>query len=172
MESAPAVASSLYLLIADLMPNWTFLTLHFFHTMALVVWVGGIIAIGGIVAPIAFRELPNRSSAGKVIGLSLQRFDVLVAICIVVLVATSTLMALWYGRWSPWYAIQYTCIALMSISATVCMTIVGPRMRNLRSSSTEHRTPDRAAEFDRLHQFSTLSMQFNLACGTVAILFS
>ena len=98
------------------MPNWTFLALHFFHTMALVLWVGGIVAIGGIVAPVAFREFSDRSSAGRVIGLSLQRFDALVAICIVLLVATSTLMALWYGRWSPWYAIQYACIALMSLS--------------------------------------------------------
>ena len=154
------------------MPNWTFLTLHFFHTMALVVWVGGIVSIGGIVAPVAFRELPDRNSAGKVIGLSLRRFDALVAMCIVLLVSTSILMALWYGRWSPWYAIQYTCITLMSISATVCMTIVAPRMRSLRSNPAERQTPDGAAEFDRLHQFSTLSMQFNLACGTVAILFS
>ena len=154
------------------MPNWTFLALHFFHTMALVVWVGGIVAIGGIVAPVAFREFSDRSRAGRVISLSLQRFDALVAICIVLLVATSTLMALWYGRWSPWYAIQYACIALMSISATVSMTIVAPRMRSLRSNPTERQTPDGAAEFNRLHQFSTLSMQFNLACGTVAILFS
>ena len=154
------------------MPNLTFLVLHFFHTMALVLWVGGIVSIGGIVAPVAFRELPDRNSAGKIIGLSLQRFDVLVAICIVLLVATSTLMALWYGRWSAWYAIQYTSLALMSLSATVSMTIVAPRMRSLRSSSTRHQTPESAAEFGRLHQFSVISMQFNLACGTVAILFS
>ena len=43
------------------MPNWTFLTLHFFHMMALVIWVGGMVAIGAIVAPVAFREAPDRS---------------------------------------------------------------------------------------------------------------
>jgi uncharacterized membrane protein len=154
------------------MPNWTFLTLHFFHTMALVIWVGGMVAIGLIVAPVAFREAPDRRVAGRIVGLSLQRFDLLVVICIVALVVTSGLMARWYGRWSPWYAVQYACIALMSVSALLSMTIVAPRMRSLRRALEGGSVPTNGAEFDRLHQLAVLSMQFNLACGTIAILFS
>ncbi len=154
------------------MPNWTFLTLHFFHTMALVLWVGGMVAIGAIVAPVAFREAPDRSVAGRIVGLSLQRFDLLVAVCIVSLVVTSALMARWYGRWSPWYAVQYACIGLMSLSALLSMTIVGPKMRSLRRRLEDGATPANGADLDRLHQFAVLSMQFNLACGTIAILFS
>ncbi len=154
------------------MPNWTFLTLHFFHTMALVIWVGGMVAIGAIVAPVAFREAPDRSVAGRIVGLSLQRFDLLVVVCIVSLVVTSGLMARWYGRWSPWYAVQYACIALMSLSALLSMTIVSPKMRSLRRGLEDGAMPINSAEFDRLHQFAALSMQFNLACGTIAILFS
>lgn len=154
------------------MPNWTFLTLHFFHTMALVIWVGGMVAIGLIVAPVAFREAPDRSVAGRIVGLSLQRFDLLVVVCIVALVVTSGLMARWYGRWSPWYAVQYACIALMSVSALLSMTIVAPRMRSLRRALGDGSAPTNGAEFNRLHQLAVLSMQFNLACGTIAILFS
>ena len=154
------------------MPNWTFLTLHFFHTMALVIWVGGMVAIGAIVAPVAFREAPDRRVAGRIVGLSLQRFDVLVVVCIVALVVTSGLMARWYGRWSPWYAVQYACIALMSLLALLSMTIVAPKMRSLRRALEDDAMPTNGAEFDRLHQFAGLSMQFNLACGTIAILFS
>jgi uncharacterized membrane protein len=154
------------------MPNWTFLTLHFFHTMALVIWVGGIVAIGTIVAPVAFRESPDRSIAGRIVGLSLQRFDALVVVCIVSLMITSVLMAQWYGRWSAWYAIQYACIGLMSLSAVASMIIVAPQMRSLRYGLKEGPPPISSAQFERLHQFATLSMKFNLACGTIAILFS
>ncbi|MCH7825973.1 MAG: DUF4149 domain-containing protein [Acidobacteria bacterium] len=154
------------------MPNWTFLALHFFHTMALVIWVGGMVTIGAIVAPVAFREAPDRGVAGRIVGLSLQRFDLLVVVCIVSLVVTSGLMAQWYGRWSVWYAVQYACIALMSLSALVSMTIVAPKMRSLRRRLEDGAMPTHGAEFDRLHQFAALSMRFNLACGTIAILFS
>ena len=154
------------------MPNWTFLALHFFHTMALVLWVGGMVAIGAVVAPVAFRESPDRKLAGRIVGRSLQRFDAIVAVCIIALVVTSVLMAEWFGRWSPWYAVQYVCIALMSLSALFNMTVVSPRMRRLASRPESHRSDDEQADFHRLHQFASLSMQFNLACGTVAILLS
>ncbi len=152
------------------MPNWTFLALNFFHTMALVLWVGGMVAIGAIVAPVAFRESTDRGLAGRIVGLSLQRFDRVVLGCIAALTVTSILMAMWYGRRSPWYAIQYACIFMMSASALLSMSVVSPRMRQMRAD-LEHGAGDRAS-FDRLHQIASLSMQFNLACGVVAVLFS
>ena len=154
------------------MPNWTFLALHFFHTMALVIWVGGMVAIGAVVAPVAFREAPDRRVAGRIVGLSLRRFDALVVVCIVSLAITSVLMVRWYGRWSPWYGVQYACIVLMSLSALMSMTVVSPRMRALRRAADAGEVSSDGVEFDRLHQIATLSMQFNLACGTIAVLFS
>ncbi len=154
------------------MPNWTFLALHFFHTMALVLWVGGMVAIGAVVAPIAFREAPDRALAGRIVGLSLRRFDIIVVACIVSLAVTSVLMASWYGRWSPWYAVQYACILLMSLAALFNMAVVSPRMQRLRDRLAAGTAADDGAEFERLHQFAKLSMQFNLACGSIAILLS
>ncbi len=154
------------------MPNWSFLILHFLHTMALVLWVGGIVAIGIIVAPITFKEVADRSLAGRIVGGSLQRFDSVVLVCIPALILSSVLMVRWYGRWSPWYAIEYACIALMSLSAIFSIFILSPRIRALRDRSGESRTGEQQAQFDRLHRAALLSMQFNLACGTVAILFS
>ena len=153
------------------MPNWTFLALHFFHTMALALWVGGIVAIGVIVAPVAFAQAPERKLAGAIVGRSLQRFDRIVVLCIVALAITSFLMVLWYGRWSRWYAIEYACIVLMSASALFSMAVLTPRMRRRRENLDAGADDDRDT-FHHLHQLATLSMQFNLACGTVAILFS
>ena len=154
------------------MPNWTFLALHFFHTMALVLWLGGTVAIGAIVAPVAFRESPSRALAGRIVGLSLQRFERIVIACIISLLVTSVLMAQLYGRWSAWYAIQYACIAMMSVSALATITVISPQMQRLRRALEGSADAEDRARFDRLHQLATMSMQFNLACGTVAVLFS
>lgn len=157
------------------MPNWTYLTLHFFHTLALALWVGGTVAIGVIVAPVAFAEADSRQTAGRIVGRSLRRFDRLVVGCIVALAVTSVLMVRWFGRWSPWYAIEYACIALMSASALFSMFVLTPRIRVLREAFPVAGPPEgsEAAErFERLHRLAVVAMQFNLACGTVAILFS
>jgi uncharacterized membrane protein len=154
------------------MPNWTFLVLHFFHTMALVLWVGGMVALGAVVAPVAFRESPDRTLAGRIVGRSLQRFDPIVVGCIISLAVTSVLMARWFGRWSPWYAVQYACITMMSLSALFSMTVVSPRMRVLRKHLEGTPTEDQRADFHHLHRFANLSMRFNLACGTIAVLLS
>ena len=162
------------------MPNLTFLGLHFVHSMALALWVGGIVAIGVLVAPVAFSEAPSRAIAGRIVGRSLLRFDRVVLVCIVALILTSVLLVRWYGRWSPWYAIEYACIAMMTGSALFSMFVLTPRMRRLRQQeeSPQADAPAGTAidhdneEFQRLHRLSVLSMQFNLACGTIAILFS
>jgi uncharacterized membrane protein len=173
--------------------------------MALALWVGGMVAIGVLVAPVAFSEAPSRAIAGRIVGRTLQRFDRLVLVCILALAVTSVLLVRWYGRWSAWYAIEYICIALMSASALFSMFVLAPRLRSLRQRRESAIAADRRAaaeeaqaameevaevkgeiaaatagpissddkdEFDRLHRLSVLAMQFNLACGTMAILFS
>ena len=140
--------------------------LHFFHTMALALWVGGGIAIGAVVAPVTFRVASSREKAGEIVGLILQRFDQVIFGCILVLAITSVLMIRWYGRLSPWYAIEYVCLGLMSASAIFSATVLSPSIRSRAPTSGGIR------QFQRRHQLVALSMQFNLACGAVAILFS
>jgi len=149
------------------MPNWTWLVLHFLHTMALGLWVGGMVAIGGLAAPAIFGLAASRSEAGRIMSRILQRFDTLVMVCIGFLAGTSLIMVALYGRMSPWYAIEYVCIAMMSASALYSAYVVSPRIRALRAAGHVDNP-----EFDRLHRTSVLAMQFNLACGTVALFFS
>lgn len=149
------------------MPNWTFLTLHFFHTLALCLWVGGIVAVGVLTAPAVFGCADDRALAGRIMQRVLRRFDAVVLACIATLATTSVLFVRWYGRLSPWYAIEYVCIGLMSASALYSATVISPRLQRLRD-----RGESGSEEWDRLHRTSVLAMQFNLACGTVAIFFS
>lgn len=39
-------------------------------------WIGGTVALGGLVAPLLFKRLPSRSLAGEVFGEVLARFEI------------------------------------------------------------------------------------------------
>ena len=95
------------------MPNWTYLILHFLHTAALGIWIGGIVTLGAVAAPAIFRDASSRQEAGRIMAAVFRRFDVVVMGCILLLLITSPLLV-WFGRLSPWYAIEYVCIAMMS----------------------------------------------------------
>lgn len=149
------------------MPNWTYLSLHFLHTLALALWIGGIVALGALTAPAVFRLASSRETAGAIMLAVFRRFDIVVLGCIVVLASTSAMMIAWFGRLSAWYAIEYVSITMMSASALFSYFIISPRLRGLRD-----RGESAGADFQRLHRTSEMSMQFNLACGAVALLFS
>ena len=150
------------------MPNWTYLILHFLHTASLGVWIGGTVAVGAVAAPVVFRKASSRQEAGRIMAAVFRRFDRVVMGCIVLLLTTSPLLVTLFGRLSPWYAIEYVCIAMMSASAIYSARVVSPRIRRLRESGQAIDNP----QFDQLHRLSVLSMQFNLACGCVAMFFS
>lgn len=150
-----------------MMPNWSYLILHFFHTMALALWIGGSVSLGALAAPVVFRLCPDRNVAGEIMGRVFHRFESLLGACALTLVVTSGFMIAFYGRLSPWYAIEYVCIGMMTASLGYSALIVGPRLRRLRSQGRSSTT-----EFERLHRTSELAMQLNLACATVALFFS
>lgn len=54
------------------------------HSLALALWVGGIVIIGAFVAPVAFSSL-DRSAAGQIVGTTLRRFNKLCYFCSVIL---------------------------------------------------------------------------------------
>lgn len=149
------------------MPNWYWLILHFFHTLALGLWIGGIVAIGALGAPSVFANAASRHEGGLIMATILQRFDRLVLACIVALIATSIAMIVWYRRMSPWYAIEYIAIGMMSTSAIYSFLVVSPRIRRLRAAGRTHER-----DFEELHRTSVLCTQFNLACGALALFFS
>lgn len=153
------------------MPNWSFQIVHFLHTLALALWVGGGVAISLLMAPTVFRLADDRERAGRLVGAVLARFDRLLYACIVALLVTSLLLIRW-GRFSPWYAIEYACILMMSASAIFSSTVVSPRLRRLRADAGRGADRDHEEDFRRLHALSMATMQFNLACGTVALLFN
>jgi uncharacterized membrane protein len=63
------------------------------HSLALVLWIGGIIIIGAVVAPVAFSSL-EKSAAGNIVGASLRRFNQICYFCSAVLILTEIIQLL------------------------------------------------------------------------------
>lgn len=148
------------------MPNWTYLVVHFVHSAALALWVGGGLALDALVIPTVRRLLDSESSERLERSL-IERFERLQPPLIAALALTSGLLVGWFGRLSPWYAIEYVCIGMMSASALFSLGVATPRRRALRRT-----LPHDAPAVRALDQTAALARHFNLACGSVALFFS
>ena len=135
------------------------------HTVSLSLWLGGLIAIGAVVAPTAFHTLRGSSTltltqantlAGGIVGGSLFLFNNLCYVCGAVLLLSNTLLL----RHAPRRWIWGCCLvtALLLVSALLLGLWLTPALNEARHHADW-------AEFDRLHhlyeQISTL-VQFPL----------
>lgn len=157
------------------MPNLGYMVVQFLHLLALSIWIGGTLAIGGLTAPAAFRSLPSRAQAGEFMGPIFRRFDRIKDACCIALVATSLLkFANWERNWNIWFATRYLAILMMVLTALVAGWVVGPSIRHLRATvpATGALPPDRAERFRTLHRASVVLMQIGLAAALVALLLS
>ena len=69
------------------------------HALALMLWLGGIVVIGAIVAPAAFHVVGlTKMQAGSVVGESLRRLGPVIEICGIVMVAAQYLLRRRYLR--------------------------------------------------------------------------
>jgi uncharacterized membrane protein len=94
-------------------------------TVALVatsVWLGGILVLGAIVAPIVFTMVP-RPEAAEAMVIVFQRFDLVAVGCVAIVVATEALRALGGARGSAQMAGRAT-IGRLDV-ARMLMAVVG-----------------------------------------------
>ena len=67
------------------------------HTLGFALWLGGLVAIGALVAPTAFRVIPhNPALAGGIVGGSLRVFNVLCLVSGAVMLLADVLL---WRRW-------------------------------------------------------------------------
>lgn len=148
------------------MPDWNYLLLHFGHTLALGLWIGGAAFLALVAGPVSRRHLDSGSARRAHDEMS-AGFDRLTLVCALVLWVTSAVLIVGYGRLSPWYAIQYVCIGMMSASALFSACVTSPRLARLweRGGQDEQ-------ELIRVRRTASLAHQFNVTCALVALLFS
>jgi uncharacterized membrane protein len=134
------------------------LTLRFVAALSLVVWLGGVIAIGSVVAPAAFAVLPA-GDAASLVGETLRRFHLVSYAAGVVLLVSLTLMAL-LGPRPHAFAVRIATVSVMLAAMLASGVWIDRRIAALRTGigvpvgSLPAQDP-RRLEFGRLHGLST-----------------
>ncbi len=153
--------------------------LRYLYILALVVWLGGMLVAGLVVAPAVFGVLDvhdperGRVAAGLVFGSFLRRFHLVAYAAGAVMVTSLTLQRL-LGPRPVSYGIRAGLIALMlGIFAYTGFT-VNPRVESLQREiggpvARLDAGDPRRVEFDGLHQLSTALLSFAAVGGLVLL---
>ena len=143
--------------------------------LALVVWIGGIIFLAFVEAPIAFTPglLPTRHMAGSVVGRSLDLLHSMGIVCgVVFLIASTIYCRMTVGR-PRGLALRHVLIALMLGLTLISQFAVSPRMHALRAQAgvIDNLAFDHPVrrEFDRLHVWSENFEKAVLLLGLLAL---
>lgn len=151
--------------------------LRYIYVLALVVWLGGMITIGSVVAPAVFRTMEQtntdsgagRALAASVVGEVLRRFHVVSYGAGIVLGASLVTMKL-IGPRPLGFGARLTIVGLMLTASLISGLVVDRRIADLRTtigqpvSSLPSEDPRRSA-FGRLHALSTSLMGIAVAGG-------
>ena len=149
--------------------------LRFLMLLALVVWLGGLIFLAFVEAPIAFTPglLPTRHVAGSVVGQSIGWLHSMAMVSGVVFLVASMI----YNRLTTGdaraMAGRHLLVALMLVLTVISQFAISPKMHAIRAEvgvidSVPLDHPLRR-EFDRLHVWSEKFEQAVLLVGLVAL---
>lgn len=155
-------------------------TLRYVYVLALVVWLGGMVILGALVAPTTFEVLqasvPNagRALAGDVFGSTIARFHYVAYAAGALLLITLAAMRL-LGPRPAAYAARTVLVAAMLAVALYSGLVVLARIDVLQQeagglASRLPPTDARRIRFDELHELSTRLMMLNIA-GALVLLY-
>jgi uncharacterized membrane protein len=153
--------------------------LRYVYVLALAVWLGGMILLGAVVAPLTFQVLQasdpdtGRLLAGELFGAVLNRFHFVAygagALLLVTLVAMAIL-----GPRPRGFAVRAAIISAMLLVALYSGLVVLREVDSIQLAagvlpSTLPAGDARRVRFDALHQLSTRLIVFNIV-GALALL--
>lgn len=156
------------------------LAVRYAYLLALVLLLGGLLAIGGIAAPAIFAALTGahgvagREMAGLAFGAVLARFHVAAGASLLVMFAALTLMAA-LGPRPVKFAVRMTIVAIMAAATLYSGLVVSGQIERLRREIggvvAELPAGDpRRIRFGRLHGLSTALLSIT-AVGGLALLY-
>lgn len=157
-----------------------FVALRYVYVLALVVWLGGMVVLGAIVAPATFQVLQatapanGRALAGELFGQILGRFHYVAYASGGLLLVSMLAMAV-LGPRPRAFAVRLALIASMLLVAlysgfVVLSTIDAIQLEAGGLPSLLAAGDARRIRFDELHQLSTRLMMVNVV-GALALLF-
>jgi len=156
------------------------LALRYVYVLALVVWLGGMLILGALVAPTLFGVLQaadpatGRALAGAAFGAALARFHYVAYTAGGLLVVTLTGMRI-LGPKPAAFAIRALIVLVMLGIAIYSGTVVLERIDEIHAAvgvlpSRLPATDPRRIEFDALHVLSTRLMTANII-GALALIY-
>jgi len=154
--------------------------LRYVYMLALVVWLGGMIVLGALVAPATFQVLQasapdtGRALAGELFGAVLARFHYLAYAAAAVLLLSMAAMAL-LGPRPRGLAVRGIIVGAMLAVAVYSGVVVIGRINAIQREvgGLPSRLPAddaRRVRFDELHTLSTRLMMLNVL-GALALLY-
>lgn len=160
--------------------NARMLALRYVYVLALVIWLGGMIVLGALVAPTTFQVLQaiepgtGRALAGDLFGAVIARFHYIAYAAGALLLLTLAAMAV-LGPRPRAFAIRCGLIAAMLLVSLYSGFIVLSRIDavQVEAGGRVSRLPpqdERRVRFDALHQLSTNLMLLNMA-GALVLLY-
>lgn len=156
------------------MPNFGHLATNLLYHLGLAIWIGGTVALGGLVAPQLFRALP-RHQAGAIFGPTLRRFArVRVFALAITIAAAATKHLVWERNATAWISIRWFVLAFLAAAVVYEIAVLEKRMEARRV----HLTPETAEDdphrraFNALHKRAELLMKTSLLAAVVAMLLS
>lgn len=132
--------------------------LRFLMLLSLVVWLGGLMFLAFVEAPIAFSLLPTRHIAGSMVGRSLDLLHYMaMASGVVFLIASMFYNRMAAGNARP-LAARHLLIVLMLLLTVISQFAISPKMHAIRAELgvIDNVPPDNPLrrDFDRLHGWS------------------
>jgi hypothetical protein len=157
------------------------LVIRYLALTVLVVWLGGMIVLGLLVAPATFGVLQTSASdpatgrmlAGSVFGVILRRFHLLAYGCGALLLAALFVMK-FVGPPPGGFVIRVGLVVVMLALALYSGIPVSREIEQIQSQvggpmSSLPPSDPRKARFDRLHSLSTTLMTVNIGLGLVLL---
>lgn len=154
------------------------LALRYAAVLALVLWIGGLVALGALAAPAAFDVLGSlgaegRSLAGSVVGETLRRFNLVAYACAGVVLLSLAVRGV-LGPRPRRFALRVAGLMLMIAASVYAGVVIAPQIARAQQtigvapSSLDPGDP-RRIEFGRLHARS-VSVQLVPLLGGLALL--
>lgn len=155
------------------------LAVRYAYVLALVVWLGGMLLLGAIVAPATFQVLQGldpangRALAGELFGTTLARFHPVAYGAGAVLLASLILMRV-LGPRPPAFAVRALIVAGMLgvslYSGMVVLRRVDVIQQQVGTLPSKLPAGDpRRVEFDALHTLSTRLMMVNIVAALILL---
>jgi hypothetical protein len=155
------------------------LALRYAYVLALVVWLGGMVVLGAVVAPTTFEVLQasepvaGRALAGELFGVTLARFHYIAYGAGLVLLVSLTAMAVLGPRPAHFLVRTMIVTAMLSVALYSGFVVLGGIDEIQREVGTlPSRLPatdERRVRFDALHQLSTRLMMLNMVAALVLL---